>query len=123
MTRPEYLAILLGLLAGYWMVSNFLSGSKGKNGHNESEAPRGQDIDQEFAKAGALDWAVTLDISSSATVEEIRKAYKGQMRKYHPDKVAALGVELRELAEKKSKEINIAYKRAMKDRNIGEQFW
>lgn len=123
MTRAELLVIVLGLLAGYWMVSNFLSGNKNKSGDQGSDAPSGQDIDQEFAKMDAVDWAVTLDISPSATVDQIRLAYKTQMSKYHPDKVAALGVEIRELAERKAKEINIAYKRAMKDRNIGEQFW
>jgi len=123
MTKPEYLVIALGLLAGYWMVSSFMSGSKDKSGHHDSAFISGDDIDIELAKAGASDWSVILDISPSATVEEIRKAYKVQMSKYHPNKVAALGVELRQLADKKSKEINIAYRRAMKDRNIGEQFW
>lgn len=123
MTRPEYLVVVLGLLAGYWIVSNFLSGNKKQKNHQDAERPHGQDIDQEFAKAGSESWAVTLGISHSASVDEIRKAYKSQMSKYHPDKVATLGVELRELAERKSKDINIAYKRAMKDHNIGEQFW
>lgn len=123
MTRPEYVVVALGLVAGYWMVSNFLSGSKNKSGNRGSETPSGLDIDQEFAKVDAVHWAVTLDISPSATVEEIRMTYKTQVSKYHPDKVATLGVEIRELAERKAKEINIAYKRAMKDRNIGEQFW
>jgi hypothetical protein len=123
MTNPEYLVVAVGLLAGYWMVSAFMSGSKGEIRHLDADAPLGQDIDQEFAKAGATDWAVTLGISSAATVEEIRMAYKDQMGKYHPDKVAALGVELRELADRKSKEINIAYKRAMKERNVAEQLW
>jgi len=31
------------------------------------------------------------------------------MKEYHPDKVAGLGAELRELAERKAKEINMAF--------------
>lgn len=38
------------------------------------------------------------------------------MRQYHPDKVASLGPELRDLCECKTKEINIAYDRAMAER-------
>ncbi len=45
-------------------------------------------------------------------MEEIRKAYQHRIAEYHPDKVAALGAELRELAERKSKEINLAYDEA-----------
>jgi DnaJ like chaperone protein len=36
------------------------------------------------------------------------------MKEYHPDKVAALGVELRELAEAKAKAINSAYEKLRK---------
>ena len=35
------------------------------------------------------------------------------MSEYHPDKVASLGKEIRELAERKSKEINAAYRDAL----------
>ncbi len=51
-----------------------------------------------------------LSISPNTTQEEIRKAYKSLAVQYHPDKTAHLGPELRELADKKMKEINGAYK-------------
>ena len=40
---------------------------------------------------------------------EIERAYKVKISQYHPDKVAQMGIEIRELAEAKSKEINAAY--------------
>lgn len=40
----------------------------------------------------------------------IRKAYKEKMSQYHPDKVSQLGIEIRELADRKSKQINKAYR-------------
>jgi uncharacterized membrane protein YhaH (DUF805 family) len=40
----------------------------------------------------------------------IRKAYKAKMGRYHPDKVSLLGIEIRELADRKSKQINEAYR-------------
>jgi hypothetical protein len=123
MTSSEVVVVAIGLLVGYWMVSDYLSGNKPPGGQQGSDKPSGLDIDQELEKSGVPHWAVTLDISPTATVEEIRLAYKTQMSQYHPDKVAALGVEIRELAERKAKEINIAYKRAMKDHGVGEQFW
>lgn len=123
MTVTEYLVVVLGLFVGYWMVNNFLSDNKKTKNEQDTNKPRGQDIDHEFSKMHSKNWYVTLGTSPSASVDEIRKAYKSQMSKYHPDKVATLGTELKELAEKKTKEINIAYKRAMKDHNISEQLW
>jgi len=52
---------------------------------------------------------VVLGVSRSASEEEIRAAYRREMANYHPDKVAHLGTELQELAERKAKAINCAY--------------
>jgi hypothetical protein len=44
------------------------------------------------------------------TIEAARMAYRQRMAEYHPDKVAHLGPELRELAERKATEFNLAIK-------------
>lgn len=41
------------------------------------------------------------------------------MSQYHPDKVASLGPELRDLCERKTKEINTAYDQAMAEKRFG----
>lgn len=51
----------------------------------------------------------TLGLQSSATPEEIKKAYRKMSMQYHPDKVRHLGDEFRGVAEEKMKEINAAY--------------
>jgi DnaJ-domain-containing protein 1 len=56
-----------------------------------------------------------LDVSPGASQEEIRAAYQKLVQQYHPDRVAGMGPELRELAEKHTKELNAAYA-ALKDR-------
>lgn len=50
-----------------------------------------------------------LQISVSASIEEIKLAYRNMASMYHPDKVAHLAPEFREMAERRMKEINIAY--------------
>jgi preprotein translocase subunit Sec63 len=42
------------------------------------------------------------------TLADARAAYRTRIAEYHPDKVAHLGPELRELAAKKSLQINLA---------------
>ncbi|MBI4312620.1 MAG: J domain-containing protein [Chloroflexi bacterium] len=50
-----------------------------------------------------------LDVSPEATPEEVRAAYRRKVQQYHPDKVADLGPEIRDVADKRMKEINAAY--------------
>jgi DnaJ-domain-containing protein 1 len=84
---------------------------KGRRASKQSQKKQRQNASSgEFTTEGEpLDASQILGVSRDATEEEIRDAYRQQMREYHPDKVAHLGKELRELAERKAKEINIAY--------------
>jgi len=56
------------------------------------------------------DWACEcLGVEPDAPRKVVKTAYQNLVKQYHPDKVAGMGVELRELAEKRTKEINQAY--------------
>ena len=52
-----------------------------------------------------------LGVTSAATPEEVRAAYRKRAQEYHPDKVGNMAPEFRALAEQKMKEINDAYER------------
>ena len=45
-----------------------------------------------------------LEIESSATDEEVKKAYRKMAIKYHPNKVATLGEDVQKAAEEKSRQ-------------------
>lgn len=49
-----------------------------------------------------------LEISPSATDDEVKAAYRKMALKHHPDKVASLGEDIRKAAEAKFQEINAA---------------
>jgi DnaJ like chaperone protein len=61
-------------------------------------------------------WHEVLEVSETASIEEIRAAYRAKIGQYHPDRVTGLGAEFREIAERRSKEINVAYGEAQKAR-------
>ena len=59
-----------------------------------------------------------LEISSTATDNEVRAAYRKQALKHHPDKVATLGEDIRKAAEEKFQQINNAKERIYKARGM-----
>ncbi|MBU0472675.1 MAG: J domain-containing protein [Bacteroidetes bacterium] len=50
-----------------------------------------------------------LDLKGTVQKKEIRKKYLKLVGQYHPDKVESLGLDLRTLAEERTKELNEAY--------------
>lgn len=59
-----------------------------------------------------------LGIDSNATDEDVKKAYREMAKKYHPDKVAYLGEDVRKSAEQKLQEVNEAYEKIKKQRGF-----
>lgn len=59
-----------------------------------------------------------LEVAPDATDEEVRKAYRKMAVKYHPDKVAYLGEDIREQAKEKFQKLSEAYEKIKKIRGI-----
>ena len=57
-----------------------------------------------------------LGVSPGASSEEVRKAYQNKVREYHPDRTGNLPKELRDLAERRTKEITNAYNQLKRGR-------
>ena len=108
MTGAEWGVVLVGLVCGYWLVSLWSGRSippqaKSHTGADEAQSATAPPV-QEPA------WHTVLEVDPQATEYAIKTACRRQMSLYHPDKVAALGPELRELAEKKAQQIEAAYR-------------
>ena len=58
---------------------------------------------------GAWDPRAVLGVARDATRDEIVRAYREQLKRYHPDRVADLGPELQEVAHRKTVELQRAY--------------
>lgn len=59
-----------------------------------------------------------LGVSPSATNDELKRAYREMALKNHPDRVASLGDEVRQAAERKLQEINAAKEKIWKARGL-----
>lgn len=62
-------------------------------------------------------WWEVLEIPEASDLQAIKKAYRGLLQKYHPDRVSHLGEEFQVIAEAKTKEINAAFEVAKKRRS------
>lgn len=59
-----------------------------------------------------------LEIESTASDEDVKKAYRKMAMKYHPDKVATMGEDIKRAAHEKFQMLNSAYERIKKERGM-----
>ena len=59
-----------------------------------------------------------LEIDKSASVDEIKKAYRKMAKKYHPDRLIHLGKEHQKGAEEKFRQVQEAYEQLQKERGF-----
>ncbi len=81
--------------------------SQGQDTHTAREARARRNAEAEAEKNCAL--FKILEVQPGASQAEVHAAYKKKARMYHPDRVASLAPEVREMAELRMKEINTAY--------------
>jgi hypothetical protein len=58
-------------------------------------------------------WFAVLGLTPSATVEDVKDAYKTLIKQNHPDRVHGMSAAFRALAEAETKKINAAYRQAL----------
>lgn len=72
-----------------------------------------------FLKHIDTGWAYkALSLETSATIDDIKKAYRKMAMKYHPDKVNNLGEEVKKSATEKFRAVNEAYEHLKKEKNF-----
>lgn len=113
--------ILIAFVIGYFLVSRLIDGIRGRAHANSNSAQGARPADYEPESAGKsrtisqpyenpeTRYARVLALRLPVTAPEIRDRYRALIAQYHPDKVSHLGPELREVAERKTREILEAY--------------
>jgi DnaJ-class molecular chaperone len=123
-------AVIVGCgLVGFMIVNAVIdnrrarSGQQSDPGKSRSEHPEGatresNQQDQKVEEGNPRPWWDVLNVDKNAAPDQIKEAFRREISKYHPDRVEGLGIELRELADRKSKEVNLAYAIAKRQRRF-----
>jgi DnaJ-domain-containing protein 1 len=107
----RYLGKLIGAIAGYALLRHPFGALLGLAiGHAFDAGWFGTRTPPPAPPASDSAYA-TLGVDAQASDDEIDRAYRQLMSKYHPDKVAGAAEEIRALAETRAREINAAYDR------------
>ena len=122
MTLTQLIAIAVCGAIGYWLVAVFLPLIvKSKDGYSEAPEEEQGNRSNDGAPKGYASgdmanpkWFEVLEVSEHSSATEIAAAYRQKIRQYHPDRVAQMGQDIRQLAERRSSEINGAYEVAMR---------
>jgi hypothetical protein len=109
MTLVEFVTLVAGGVLGFGVVYRVMTPAPPPPA---SPAGRAAPPPPAASDAAAPHWSQVLEVARDAPLATVREAYKRQMSLYHPDKVASLGPDLRELAEEKSKAIAAAWQQA-----------
>lgn len=99
-------AIMQTIMRTLGFRSSFYQQTGGQQRQQQYQNYYNSEKKDSLAEAYAL-----LEISSSATKEEIKKAYRKQMSRHHPDKLMSKGLppEMMKLATEKTQKIQAAY--------------
>lgn len=87
--------------------------SKQESAKQESAKQESAKEPASFEPASDDHWYLVLGVSPWATADEIKEAYKAQIKQSHPDRVHGMSSIFRELAEAETKRLNAAYEEGL----------
>ncbi len=119
MTFNETAVIVVGAFLGYWVIDALLNkksvnnaSSKPVGSHTAEATPVAAHHDngsRDYEEYIANNWHSILGVHEDADKEKIISAYQQLLAECHPDTIAQMGEEFRELAASKSRKIKDAY--------------
>lgn len=117
--------LLLGLLLWYlWSgkrLGHLIGRDRPRRGHEARGSGSHESAPGDDGQNDMEDPYSVLGIVPGASMEEVHRAYRREMAKYHPDRVSHLGEELQRVAHRKSLEIQKAYQEILRRRGRGVQ--
>lgn len=128
MSQLEILVVIIGAVLGFMIVrfaQNNMGAFSGDKGAGSPDDDKGRDglyintpatndpTEDDYIRAN---WYNILGVNEHAAQWQIDDAYGDMKQRYHPDKVRDMGIEVREAAERKTQQIDTAYRYACEAR-------
>lgn len=107
--RSDYESIKAMYTYGFYGTGGNTGNGGGYSGGGSTGSYRSHTLDSDYQ---------ILEISPDATDDEVKKAYRNLAKKYHPDRVAHLGDDMRKAAEEKFSRLSQAYDNIRKSRGM-----
>jgi DnaJ like chaperone protein len=107
----KYTVIVVAFIIGYMVISYFFQSKKTSTRQQHENG--GRAFEKNRPSFDGKEWYEVLGIPEHSAMDQIKGAYRKQIAAYHPDKVATLGDDLKELSRKRSQEINAAFEYAV----------
>lgn len=108
-------AIIAGIFSNQSMFDIYIKQNARESGQSDTKKLEAELAQLEELEALELDSAYSLfGLDENCTRDNLNHAFKKKIKLYHPDKLENLGPELKELGQKKSKEIIEAYEKCVK---------
>lgn len=112
MSRGDLVVVIACAVVGYWLVKVWMGLREPRN--EPSSASRRETTHDDETPASASNWHQILAVSPDAHRDEIVAAWRRRVSEYHPDKVAGMAPEIRELAHRRTQRVNAAYEIGMR---------
>jgi hypothetical protein len=111
--------VLFVLLALYYYRKRKRSlGGRGGASESRREGSSAREEPGATARGEESDPYLLLGVDRGDGEDDIKRAYREMLGKYHPDRVQHLGEEFREMAAQRTKTINLAWQRVREERNF-----
>lgn len=114
MTRGDLVVVIACVVVGYWLVKVWMGLRENPDDPASSPQRGTAPAPADEAPASASNWHEILAVSPAASRDEIVAAWRRRVSEYHPDKVAGMAPEIRELAHRRTQRVNAAYEIGMR---------
>lgn len=126
METTDWIVIVVFAILGYgivsWLIDQYEETKRankqdGKYQHDyNSQSDAKQQSRNAFEEKSNANkrWHEILEVDESASLAEVKSAYRKKIQQYHPDRLVGMASELNEIALKKAQIINAAYDEAIR---------
>src|SRR5262245_45189800 len=111
MVSSEVLVTVLAGIIGFiviWYLMGMIT-ERFSMGGAPAQEPAREPAQEPAQQPSRPEWADVLGVAPDASRDDVKRAYLQKIKEFEPGRLAALGPEMRKLAEQRLQQINLAF--------------